>query len=79
MAIKTRLWGCVWGASRATRAKNEKKLKEADDLSKEHKISLGDAVHGILARDNNAIMITRDRHFRKLKDKITIKKPEDLI
>ena len=58
---------------------NEKQLKEAADLSKENKIPLGDAVHGVLARDSNAIMVTRDRHFRKLKDKITIKKPEDLI
>ena len=58
---------------------NEKQLKEADDLSKKLNIPLGDAVHGVLARDNNAIMVTRDRHFRKLKDKITVKKPEDLI
>jgi len=58
---------------------NENQLKEAADLSKEHKIPFGDAIHGVLARDNNAIMVTRDRHFRKLKNKITIKKPEDLI
>lgn len=56
-----------------------KQLKEAADLSNEHNIPLGDAVHGVLARDANAIMVTRDRHFRKLKDKITVKKPEDLI
>src|SRR3989344_3956449 len=54
---------------------NENQLKEAADLSKKHKIPLGDAVHGILAKDTNSIMVTRDRHFRKLKDKITIKKP----
>ena len=58
---------------------NEWQLKEAADLSKKLNIPFGDAVHGVLARDNNAIMVTRDRHFRKLKDKITIKKPEDLI
>lgn len=58
---------------------NEKQLKGAADLSKELKIPFGDAVHGVLARDNNAVMVTRDRHFRKLKDKITVKKPEDLI
>src|SRR3989338_3461557 len=57
---------------------NEGQLKEAADLSKEHNIPLGDAVHGILARDNNAVMVTRDHHFRKLKDKIAIKKPEEL-
>ena len=58
---------------------NEGQFKEAADLSKKLNIPFGDAVHGVLARDNNAIMVTRDRHFRKLKDKITIKKPEDLI
>ena len=58
---------------------NDKQLKEAADLSKELKIPFGDAVHGVLAKDNNAIMVTRDRHFRKLIDKINIKKPEDLI
>ena len=58
---------------------NEEQLKEAADLSKKLNIPFGDAVHGVLARDNNAVMVTRDRHFRKLKDKITIKKPEDLI
>ena len=58
---------------------NEEQFKEAADLSKKLNIPFGDVVHGVLARDNNAIMVTRDRHFRKLKDKITIKKPEDLI
>ena len=58
---------------------SEGQFKEAADLSKKLKIPFGDAVHGVLARDNDAIMVTRDRHFRKLKDKITIKKPEDLI
>ena len=58
---------------------DEEQLKEAVYLSKKVNIPLGDAVHGILARDNNAIMVTRDRHFRKLKDKITVKKPEDLL
>ena|SRR3989338_2161117 len=58
---------------------NETQLKEAADLSKELNIPLGDAIHGVLAKDISAIMVTRDRHFKKLKDKITIKKPEDLI
>ena len=58
---------------------NEKQLKEAVDLSKDLKIPFGDALHSVLARDNDVIMVTRDHHFRKLKDKITIKKPEELI
>jgi len=58
---------------------HEKQLKEAADLSKKLNIPFGDAIHGVLARDSSAVMVTRDRHFRKLKDKVIIKKPEDLI
>ena len=58
---------------------SKEQIKEAVDLSKDLKIPFGDALHSVLARDNDAIMVTRDHHFRKLKDKITIKKPEDLI
>ena len=58
---------------------NEKQVKESISLSKELKIPFGDSLHGVLARDNDAIMVTRDRHFRKLKDKIIIKRPEELI
>ncbi len=41
-------------------------VEEAKILSKELKIPFGDALHGILARDNNAIMVTRDHHFEEL-------------
>jgi len=58
---------------------SEKQVKEAATLSNKLKIPFGDALHGVLARDNDAVMVTRDRHFRKLKDKVIIKKPEDLI
>ena len=54
-------------------------LKEAADLSKKHNIPLGDAVHGVLARDANAVMVTRDRHFRNLEDISKHYKPEELI
>ncbi len=57
----------------------EKQVREAEALCKERNIPFGDALHGILARDNNAVMVTRDRHFKKLSNKIDVKKPEDLI
>ena len=53
-------------------------IKEAATLSEEKKVPFGDAVHAILARDNNAIMVTRDHHFSKLKECIIVKKPEEL-
>ena len=58
---------------------NEKQVRKAEALCKELNIPFGDALHGILARDNNAVMVTRDRHFKKLSNKIDVKKPEDLI
>ena len=57
----------------------EHQVKEAAKLSKKHNIPFGDALHGILARDNNAIMATRDHHFEQLSDIVSVKKPEDLI
>ncbi|MBI2664560.1 type II toxin-antitoxin system VapC family toxin [Candidatus Woesearchaeota archaeon] len=58
---------------------SEEQIKEAAVISKELNIPFGDALHGVLARDNNAIMVTRDRHFKKFRDKIVVKKPEELI
>lgn len=39
---------------------------------------LKDALHAILARDNNAIMVARDRHFGPLEDFVEVAKPEDI-
>lgn len=57
----------------------ESQAKEAAKLCKERKVAFGDALHTILARDNGAIMVTRDEHFFELIDIAEIKKPEDLI
>jgi len=54
-------------------------VKEAAILCKKRKVAFGDALHAILARDNKAIMVTRDKHFFELVDIAEIKKPEDLI
>ena len=39
---------------------------------------LKDALHAILARDNCALMITRDKHFDALVHLVEIAKPEDI-
>ena len=38
-----------------------------------------DALHAIIARDNNLQLIATDPHFEKLKDITTAKKPQDFI
>ncbi len=58
---------------------SEKQLREARLITKQRGIPFGDVLHTILARDNNAIMVTRDHHFEELQDIIRPYKPEDLI
>ncbi len=58
---------------------SEQQTIEAAKLCKEKKVAFGDALHTILARDNNAVMVTRDKHFLELLDIVEIKKPEDLV
>lgn len=58
---------------------SESQAKEAAFLCKKRKVAFGDALHVILARDNKAIIVTRDEHFLKFTDIVEIKKPEDLI
>ena len=57
----------------------EKQWEEAKKIAKERDVPAGDALHVIIARDNNFILVTRDRHFRKLEDISKHYKPEELI
>lgn len=58
---------------------SKEQLNEAMQISKKFEIPVKDALHAILARDNDAILVTRDKHFLELEKKVKIKKPEDLI
>ncbi|MBN2142231.1 PIN domain-containing protein [Candidatus Woesearchaeota archaeon] len=52
---------------------------EARSLSKSRLVPFADALHAIISRDENAILISRDKHFMKLLDVVCVMKPEDLI
>ncbi|MEK6916171.1 MAG: PIN domain-containing protein [Nanoarchaeota archaeon] len=52
---------------------------EAKKIARERNIPKGDALHAILTRDNELILITRDTHFKKLEDISKHYKPEDFI
>ena len=54
-------------------------LCEARKLARQRNVPNKDALHAILARDNNLQLISRDRHFEKLKDITEIKLPEGFI
>jgi len=58
---------------------NDFEIKESHELSKKLKIPFGDCLHAILARNNNAIIITRDKHFFELQQIVSFNTPEELI
>ena len=58
---------------------NKKQFGKAKDISAKRNVPLFDALHAIIARDSKAVMITRDAHFKKLKDITEYKKPDDII
>ncbi len=57
---------------------DQMQFKKAILLKAKLNIPLGDAFHAVLAKDNNALMITRDSHFCNVEG-IIVRKPEDLI
>ena len=58
---------------------SEKQESEASRLCKMRKIPFNDVLQAILARDNQAVLVTRDKHFLQLNDLADSKKPEELI
>jgi predicted nucleic acid-binding protein len=52
--------------------------KEAASVAKARKVPLGDALHAVMARDEGAILITRDRHFHELCDIAVPYAPEQI-
>lgn len=58
---------------------SEEQLKEALRLKDAKHVSLNDALFAILARDNNAILVSRDRHHHEtLGELVEVVRPEDL-
>lgn len=58
---------------------SKKQYGKAKDIKFKRNLPFLDVLHAIIARDNRAIMITRDKHFDKLLDITKYKKPEDII
>lgn len=56
-----------------------RQVEEAKRISRERSVPRGDALHALLARDNNAVIVTRDKHFELLKDIVKSNKPEEII
>ena len=51
--------------------------EEAKRIAQQRKVPRGDALHAILARDNNLQLISRDNDFEQLRDITIAKRPEE--
>ena len=58
---------------------SDKQREEAKKIAEERGIPKGDVIHAVLARDNKAILVSRDKHFQLLKDIFEAVKPEEII
>ena len=52
---------------------------EAKKIAIERNVPPGDALHAIMSRDYELILVTRDNDFRKLEDISKHYKPEEII
>ncbi len=57
----------------------EKEIGKAKDLAQKRNVPKRDALHALIARDNNALLITLDNHFKELIDIIKPNSPQDFI
>lgn len=56
----------------------ENQTSEARLLAEKRQIPRSDALFAILARDNAAILVSRDKHHQEIKDIVEALKPEEL-
>lgn len=57
----------------------EKEIGKAKDLAQKRDVPKRDALHALIARDNNTILITLDHHFKKLNDIAKLHGPQEFI
>jgi predicted nucleic acid-binding protein len=57
----------------------EEQNNESKIIAGKRNVPKGDVMHAILARDHKLILITRDKHFQKLRDMCKCYKPEEII
>jgi len=51
---------------------SDAQIKEATMLCRKRSVAFGDALHAVLARDRQAILISRDKHFAELMDIVMV-------
>jgi len=58
---------------------SEKEIGKSKDLASKKGIPRGDALHALIARDNNSILVTLDHDFKELTDIIKPYRTNDLV
>jgi predicted nucleic acid-binding protein len=58
---------------------NYEHVRKASEIRKRFGIPKSDSLHWVLAAERNAILVTRENHFKPLKEIAKISKPEELI
>ncbi len=58
---------------------SEKQVAESEAIANKKAVPFGDALHAVLARDNNAMLVSRDRHFEELQEIVECCVPEKVI
>ncbi|MBW3019233.1 hypothetical protein KY329_03550 [Candidatus Woesearchaeota archaeon] len=58
---------------------SRRQINEAKIIAETRNVPKGDALLAIIARDNNLLMVSRDKHFYQLADICEFHTPEDLI
>ncbi len=54
-------------------------LREGAILSRDLRVPLDDALHAVLARDADAVLVTRDAHFQRLRAVVLSAAPEEFL
>lgn len=58
---------------------SEKEIGRSKDLASKKGIPRGDALHALIARDNNSVLVTLDHDFKELTDIIKPYRTNDLV
>jgi predicted nucleic acid-binding protein len=58
---------------------SQRQVDEAKIISSERLVPFGDAIHAVVARDLDLILVSRDKHFKSLSDIARSYTPEELI
>lgn len=77
--IEERCFAVLEGRKLIQRVEFDKKdVKEAEMLSRKERVAFTDALHAVIARNNKAEVVSRDKHFERLSRVVNCLFPEEV-